>query len=86
MSSNRRKDKRQTVEISGMAYDTRGNPIATCTVRNVSNSGAQVELMKESELPATFLLALSRDGAVRRRCHKAWQFATVAGVRFASDE
>jgi hypothetical protein len=86
MTSNSRKDKRQNVEISGMAYDTHGAPITACTVRNVSSSGAQVEMTKEIELPATFQLALSRDGTVRRRCHKMWQFATVAGVRFASQD
>jgi hypothetical protein len=86
MSSNNRKDKRQVVGISGMAYDTHGTPITACTVRNVSSSGAQVELTEENELPGTFLLALSRDGAVRRRCHKVWQFATVAGVRFTNEK
>jgi hypothetical protein len=28
------------------------------------------------------LIALSRDGNVRRRCRKTWQRSTAAGARF----
>lgn len=85
MSDKRRENKRQPVTISGMVYDLDGSSIVACTVRNISVSGAQIELVKEHELPVTFLLWLSRDGSVRRRCQSVWQLSTVAGVRFQAD-
>jgi len=71
-----------TVEIGGMIYDASGKRLAQCRLRNVSASGAQLELTQETDLPQAFLLALSQDGHVRRHCRKVWQFATVIGVKF----
>jgi hypothetical protein len=82
MSANNRATKRQAISVDGMIYDQHGKSIAPCTLRNVSAGGAQLELEQEVDLPRTFMLALSRDGHVRRNCTKVWQFATVAGVRF----
>ncbi len=80
--SNQRRAKRQPITVDGMIYDRAGQPIARCTMRNVSASGAQIELSQEMDLPINFMLSLSRDGHVRRNCIKVWQFATVVGVRF----
>ena len=82
MATNNRTHRRQAVEIDGMIYDTRGNKLAHCVLRNVSVGGAQLELDREADIPAVFLLALSHDGHVQRHCRKVWQFATVLGVRF----
>ncbi len=68
-----------------MIYGVNGAQIAPCVLRNVSVSGAQLELHREIALPKTFLLALSGNGQVRRRCNIVWQFSTVLGVRFHSD-
>jgi hypothetical protein len=68
-----------------MIYDLKGVRIVKCTVRNVSASGAQLELTSESELPPAFILALSHDGSVRRTCHRVWQDALLVGVRFQTD-
>jgi len=83
MSENNRHSKRQPVSVDGMIYDRCGQQLFTCTIRNVSASGAQLELAGESVIPQDFVLALSRDGRVRRQCKKVWQFSTVVGVRFA---
>jgi hypothetical protein len=36
----------------------------------------------EATLPPRFMLAMSRDGKVRRACTLAWQFSIVAGAKF----
>lgn len=82
MSANNRSHKRQPVSTDAMIYDSKGNPLVSCTLRNVSVGGAQLELAKEIEIPQAFVLSLSRTGDVRRSCRKVWQFSTVAGVKF----
>ena len=77
--------KRQLVNQDGMIYATAGARIAPCRLRNISVTGAQIELLREIELPKTFLLSLSESGNVRRRCTVAWQFCTVVGVKFDLD-
>lgn len=71
------------MKLDGMIYDDDGNSLASCVLRNISASGAQLELEREFEVPQKFLLSLSREGKVRRSCTKMWQFSTVVGVRFA---
>jgi hypothetical protein len=65
-----------------MIYDTDGKWVAPCRLRNISVSGAQLELKRETELPRTFLLSLSKNGEVVRRCVIVWELSTVVGVRF----
>jgi hypothetical protein len=82
MSGNNRASKRQPVEIDGMIYDRQGKQLAQCALRNISTGGAQLELTQEVDVPKDFVLSLSRDGHVKRKCEKVWQFATVLGARF----
>jgi PilZ domain len=77
-----RRAKRVPINHDGMAYNTGGKQIAPCRVRNISVSGAQLEFSREPELPKTFLLSLSPNGEVVRRCNIVWQYSTVVGVRF----
>jgi hypothetical protein len=85
MSGEGRRAKRQIVCHSSMIYGMDGARIAPCTLKNVSVGGAQLELQREVNLPKTFLLSLSENGQVRRRCKIVWQFATVIGVCFMRD-
>jgi hypothetical protein len=82
MQRRRARAKRVPTNIQGMLYTIDGQLIAPCRVRNISVSGAQIELRREAELPKTFLLSLSKNGEVVRRCITVWQLATVVGVRF----
>jgi PilZ domain-containing protein len=82
MSADKRQAKRRPVTVNGMLYAPTGKPLGVATVRNISASGAQLELEQEVELPPTFHLSLARRGHVRRSCKKVWQFATVVGVSF----
>jgi len=82
MGAEKRKAKRHPVTQRGMIYGPDGKAIAQCEMQNVSVGGAQLALEREMPLPRNFVVALSHDGAVRRRCTVAWEFATVVGVRF----
>ena len=83
MSGEGRRSKRRSVYHTAMIYQTNGARLAPCVVRNVSVGGAQIELQREVKLPLTFLLSLSENGQVRRRCKVVWQFSTAVGVSFA---
>jgi hypothetical protein len=84
MTDSKPRAKRQPVDRDGMIYGADGARIGPCRLRNISNTGAQLELRRETVLPKTFLLALSEDGRVRRRCTIVWQFSTVVGVKCAA--
>lgn len=70
MTQNQRKAKRQPLTVRGMIYDLVGKSVAEVAVRNISISGAQVEMLTAIELPPTFILAMPPSGAVRRPCEK----------------
>jgi PilZ domain-containing protein len=85
MGANLRKSQRHILSASGMIYDIKGNSLMRCIVRDVSATGARLELALDEPLPKSFLLSLTKDGMVRRMCRVAWQLATVAGVRFSGE-
>jgi hypothetical protein len=78
-----RKSPRFKVALAAMIYDTDGKSVTACTVRDISASGARLELSQDIPLPKSFLLALTRDANVRRSCEAVWQLSIVAGVRFS---
>jgi hypothetical protein len=48
--------------------------------------GARLALSFAGEVPNEFLLSLSRDGSVRRRCQIAWRAENQIGVRFVATQ
>lgn len=78
-----RKSPRHNVATPAMIYDADGNALIACTLRDISATGAGLKLSQDVPLPKSFLLALTRDGNVRRLCETVWQLSTVAGVRFS---
>ena len=77
-----RKSRRRDITTHGMIYDAAGKAIMPCSLRNVSETGAKLQLTQDVPLPRSFLLALTPDGSVRRLCQPVWQRATDAGIRF----
>jgi hypothetical protein len=54
-----------------------------CTVRDMSCSGAKLEIAVPMPVPANFVLELSVDADVRHvRCCTMWQKGTTLGVAF----
>ena len=82
MATDGRKAKRQSVQHDGVVHAASGEAIARCRLRNISKTGAQIELSRDVDLPQRFVLSLSSQGQVHRRCHLVWQFSTVVGARF----
>ncbi len=52
-----------------------------CLVRNLSDTGAQLEIESPVGIPNDFTLVISKDH-VQRPCHVVWRAARRIGVRF----
>ncbi len=69
----RRVLKAAKIEFGGIELD--------CTVRNISETGAAIEVASPLKCPIAFVLAIPSDGSVRH-CHVVWRRGQRLGVRF----
>ncbi len=74
----RRAPRRRTLKGARIALDK--NSVRNCTVRNLSATGARLEMPNTLGLPAEFAIAVS--GEADRRCRIAWQSLGAVGVAF----
>lgn len=65
--------KRGTLAFAGGGIDR--------TVRNLSTSGARIDLPAPAKLPATFMLIIEADQFIRR-CRSVWSDNGRLGVAF----
>jgi hypothetical protein len=79
ISSEKRAAPRYRV-LKGATIAFEGNGIA-CTVRNLSSSGAAVELAAPVRLPPSFMLLIEKDQFIRR-CRPVWSNDKRIGVAF----
>jgi hypothetical protein len=82
-------DKRRNLRraISYPAFIDLGDQQAPreCLLCDVSKEGALLTVENPTSLPDEFTLALSVDGAARRRCRIAWRSKDQIGVSFNKD-
>ena len=69
----RRVFKRGTIAFSGAGFD--------CTVRNLSATGARIDVEAPVALPEEFVLVIETD-KVKHRCRPVWVAARRIGVAF----
>ena len=65
--------KAGTIEFSGSKID--------CVIRNLSTTGASIEVKSPIWFPDSFVLAVASDGTARR-CHIVWREDKRIGVAF----
>jgi hypothetical protein len=82
MRSENRRKPRKAVRAVGFIYTIAGSPIGECNTLDISETGAKLKWTCPADIPPEFLLSLSRNGKVRRRCHLRWREADKIGVRF----
>jgi hypothetical protein len=78
----KRKHARQAINVVGYLYTNDGWPIGECRVKDISAGGAKFVHTITDEIPDVLVLALSKDGNVRRICKLVWQKDNQVGVRF----
>ena len=69
----RRVLKMAKIEFGGIEID--------CLVRNLSATGAAIEVTSPLQCPIAFVLAIPSDGSVRH-CHVVWRKGKRIGVKF----
>ena len=57
----------------------------SCTVTDVSQSGARLKVDKPDELPEKFFLVLTTTGKTRRLCRVIWRAKKDVGVKFVAE-
>jgi hypothetical protein len=63
-----------------------GLQLRNCTLIDISDSGAKVELEGNDDIPDIFSLWLSRHGHPRYSCRVVWSQKNKIGVTFSSDD
>lgn len=86
MSAEKRSAPRREMRWEGLIVDSAGTVISRCKVANVSSSGAKLVTPTPMELPDFFVLYLSLNGDVRRKCQVAWRAKVELGVKFVRSD
>jgi hypothetical protein len=86
MSRDNGKKPRKSIKLAAFVYTIDGWPISDCRTLDISESGAKIVLSTPDDLPLEFLLSLSSDGKVRRRCQLKWRDGNKIGVQFTFDK
>lgn len=73
IAQRRRVLKSATIEFGGIELD--------CVVRNISATGAAIEVTSPMQCPFAFVLAIPSDDSVRH-CRVVWRRGKRMGVRF----
>jgi hypothetical protein len=79
----RKKPRRQFHHLAKIVTDGK-EPPRTCTMFDVSQTGAPLVLETNDELPDRFLLLFTRNGGARRSCRVVWRTGVTVGVKFAN--
>lgn len=80
----RKKRRRQLHYRAQILLSKKGRP-RSCSIRDISESGARIVLQKDEELPKRFLLLLSSRGAARI-CREVWRDELTVGVEFLDSD
>jgi hypothetical protein len=84
MLSEKRKNSRKHFERRAWIDLGDGKLAFGCVLANLSSTGAKITIPPGKELPDEFVLRLSADGRVARKCRVAWKSAGEAGVAFTA--
>ena len=84
-SAKKRKNLRRSISYPAFIDLGDGSPAIECTLCDASDEGALLAVAEPDGVPDEFILALSSDGAARRRCRVAWRTDNQVGVEFLKD-
>ena len=83
MTFRMRQDNRNKVDRVAWICVGDGLPLRNCTLIDISDSGAKVELEDADDIPGIFSLWLSRHGHPRYSCRVVWSHKNKIGVQFS---
>jgi hypothetical protein len=77
----RRTDERSRVVKAGKIVWNKGSSVLDCTLRNVSKTGAMLEVLSALTVPEEFELRWDNN-AQRQRCMVVWRKLNRVSVKF----
>lgn len=80
MTEKRRSPRHRVLKGASIVINDKA-PKLECTVRNISDTGAAIQVSTTFGLPHTFELILE---GVHHKCHVVWRTDTKIGVFFAT--
>ena len=78
----RRKSLRRHFGYPGQMHFEKGVPPQACTIIDMSETGAQLQVPADVSVPGEFSLLIGGNSHVRRQCHLVWRTGNRLGVRF----
>ena len=84
MLAEKRKNSRKTFDRRAWIDLEDGTPVVACVLGNLSDSGAKFFISATRELPKEFVLRLTLNGSVARRCRVAWRKDREVGIAFTA--
>jgi hypothetical protein len=84
MHSDKRRSPRKSIERYVWIDLGDGSPPTECVLGNMSDTGAKLVLRAPREFPNEFILLISKDGRVARKCRVAWTSNNEIGVAFVA--
>jgi hypothetical protein len=84
MRGDKRKNPRKPLERHVWIDAGDGSPLTECVLGNMSETGAKLVLKAPAEFPKEFVLLLTKDGRVARKCRVAWTADKEVGLVFVA--
>ena len=56
--------------------------VKPCLISDVSQTGARIDVGNPNDLPDEFMLFMTRNASMRRKCQVMWRDGTRIGVHF----
>lgn len=77
-----RRKRRQPFRYSANILIDQNSNTRSCSISDISDSGARLLIDDEGDLPDQFSLLLNTSGQVRRVCRVVWRDGKALGVKF----
>jgi hypothetical protein len=77
-----RKSRRKQFHRPASVLLAEDSPPRSCTIEDISDTGARITLECDGDLPEEFTLLLTANGATHRRCRVVWRTGLTVGVQF----
>lgn len=81
---NRTAPRHRTLKGGRIIFNA-GRSTIDCTIRNLSNKGAKLEVISVVGIPNTFDLAIGEEGTMQS-CRVVWRTLKELGVEFQSQQ
>ena len=78
LADKRRQQRLRVLKAGTIAF---GGSHIDCVVRNISTTGAALEVESQAGIPASFELMITADRFIRR-CHVVWRRGRRLGITF----